>query len=150
APPVAAQSPAPTAPRPAFRNPWTTPRPTMRQALSEMVAAFKADFQDTVPPPRSLATAEGPEPSFDPAGDIDFTVADAFDERHLAAPSATSQAVTASAQVGERDDGVARARALNLEAAEKAKEAGSAMAAHEAAQRQYQQELTRWREQLEQ
>lgn len=149
-PPAVAQSLAPAAPRPGFRNPWTTPRPTMRQAFSEMVAAFKADFQDTVPPPRSVAAADGPEPSLDPAGDIDFTVADAFDARRLGAPSATSQAAPASAQVGERDDGVARARALNLEAAERNKSAASAIEAHEAAQREYEKALTRWREQLEQ
>ncbi|MFC3078799.1 hypothetical protein ACFODL_11930 [Phenylobacterium terrae] len=136
----------PPASRPTWRNPWTTPRPSLRAAFSQMAAAFRSEFRQTLPPAHGLAAAEEePEPVFEAAHDIDFTVADAFDPRRLGAPAASSQGVQASALVGERDDGVARARALNLE---NAKKAAGALEAYEAAQRDYEKELARWREQL--
>lgn len=147
---VPAAQPLAPAPRSAYRNPWTSPRPSLREAFSQMAAAFRGEFQQTLPPPRSLAAADGPEPAFDRADHIDFTVADAFDATRPAAPAASSQGVLASARVGERDDGVARARALNLAAAEDNKDAASAIEAYEAARRSYEDELGRWREQLAQ
>jgi hypothetical protein len=147
--PPAARSSAAPAPRPTFRNPWTTPRPTLREAFSNMTAAFRADFQQTVPPPRDLAETAEPEPAFARAADIDFTVADAFDAQRPAAPAASSRGVAASARVGGADDGIARARALNLEAAERNKAAAGAIDAYQAAQRGYEEELARWREQLD-
>lgn len=131
--------------RPDWRNPWTTPRPSLRSAFSEMAAAFRSEFRQTLPPPYSQATAEDPEPVFEAAADIDFTVADAFQAQRPAAPSAASQGVQAAASVGAPDDGIARARALNLENAEKA---AGALQAYEAARRGYEQDLARWREQL--
>lgn len=137
----------PPASRPTWRNPWTTPRPSLRAAFSQMAATFRSEFRQTLPPAHSPAEAAEPEPVFEAAHDIDFTVADAFDPRRFAAPSASSQGVQASAIVRERDDGVARARALNLE---NAKRAAGALEAYEAAQRDYEKELARWREQLDQ
>lgn len=146
----AAAPPAAPAPQPTFRNPFTSPRPSLREAFADMVAAFSAEFRATAPPPRSLSQAAGPEPTFERAADIDFTVADAFDASRLAAPSATSQGVPATARVGPSDDrGAARARSLNLASAEQGREAAKALADHEAAQRAYQAELARWRAELD-
>lgn len=135
--------------QPTYRNPWTTPRPSLREAFARMAASFKGEFREPAPPADGLELAEGPEPVFDRAEDLDFTVADAFDPRRPGAPAASGHGVQAAAQAGAPDDGVARARSLNLAAAEKNKDAASAIAAHEAAQREYENELARWREQLD-
>lgn len=147
APPTPTLSPA--AGRPAYRNPWTTPRPSLREAFSRLAASFRSDFQQAAPPPHSLTAADGPEPVLDRPENLDFTVADAFDARPPLAPAAPDHGMAAAARAGQPDDDVARARSLNLAAAESNKAAASAMDAYEAAQRAYADELARWREQLD-
>lgn len=142
--------PAAPAARATFRNPWTSPRPSLREAFSNMAAAFRSEFQAADPPSHSLAAVTGPEPAFEPAHDIDFTVAEAFDARRPAAPSASSHGVAAAARVGAADrNGAARARDLNLASAERGREAAQALAARESAQRDYVEELARWRDRLD-
>jgi hypothetical protein len=65
------------------------------------------------------------------------------------ATAATDRGVTASARVGTAEDDVQRARALNLQSAEEARAAREAIEAYQAAQRDYVDELERWRAQLE-